>query len=72
MRLSETPGARPSRAMLPLNPERPPLAAELRRLAAVARGLVPDRRDPEAFHAAKSELEARLRQLARRIEKEAA
>jgi len=58
--------------MTPRPTEHPPLAAELRKLAAVARGLLPDRRDPEAFHAAKSELEARLRQLAHRIEKEAA
>lgn len=51
---------------------RPPAAEELRDLARLVRGLVPDRRDPEAFHVAKDEAAKRIAALARRIEREAA
>lgn len=49
-----------------------PLADELLDLARLVRRLLPDRRDPEAFHVAKDEAAARLAALARRIEREAA
>ena len=45
---------------------------ELRRLAEQVARLVPDRRDPEAFHMSKSEIAARLRRLAARAERAAA
>ncbi len=44
-------------------------AAELRDLAAAVVRLVPDRRDPEAFHADKSEIAARLRRVAALVER---
>ncbi len=46
----------------------PSLAASLEALADRVRRLVPDRRDPERFHADKSDLVAELRTLARAIE----
>jgi hypothetical protein len=45
---------------------------ELRALAAAVARLLPDRRDPEAFHMSKSEIAARLRRLARAAERRAA
>lgn len=50
----------------------PAPAEELRDLARLVRGLMPDRRDPERFHVEKDEAASRLAKLARRIEKEAA
>lgn len=44
-------------------------ADELRRLAHAVARLLPDRRDPEAFHANKSEIAARLRRLAAEAER---
>lgn len=44
-------------------------AAELRDLAAAVARLLPDRRDPERFHADKSEIAARLRRIARAAER---
>lgn len=44
----------------------------LRELAIDVRRLVPDRRDPEQFHVSKSEIEARLRRLARELERQRA
>lgn len=44
----------------------------LRALAIDVRRLVPDRRDPEAFHMSKSEIENRLRRLARDLERQRA
>ncbi len=49
---------------------REPLADELRRLAGLARRLLPDRRDPERFHLERDHLERRLAALARRVERE--
>jgi hypothetical protein len=44
-------------------------AAELRELAQRIQRLTPDRRDPERYHADKSEIEAKLRRLAADIER---
>ena len=46
-------------------------ADELRALAAAVVRLVPDRRDPEAFHLSKSDIAARLRRLAAEAERQA-
>ena len=43
----------------------PEVVRELEALADQVRRLAPDRRDPEAFHEAKSEIAAALRRLAR-------
>lgn len=43
----------------------PPMPAALLELANRVRRLVPSHRDPEAFHEAKSEIEAELRRLSR-------
>jgi hypothetical protein len=42
----------------------------LRDLARDVRRLAVDRRDPEQFHVSKSEIEARLRRLARELERQ--
>lgn len=45
-------------------------ADELDTIAGMVRRLLPDRRDPEAFHVAKAEAADRIRQIARKIRAE--
>ena len=56
---------------LPLSKDRgavgAPLSDKLKDLARLVRHLSPSHRDPEAFHEAKSDIEAALRRLAREV-----
>lgn len=60
--------AHPCAPLRTLDGPHPSLAALLEALADRVRRLVPDHRDPERFHADKSDLVAELRTLAREVE----